>query len=116
MTLREYMATFREDHRLSQRQFAQLSGLSSGYISMIENNLNPTTGKPPVLSLSTIKKLASAMGLSVQALTDIIESENVSSIDEAVLSEDERDLIMFYRELAIEEKHLLLSVAKAIIK
>lgn len=116
MTLREYIVQFRREHNLSQRQFANICGMSSGYISMIENNVNPRTGKPPVLSLPTIKKLAGAMGLSIQSLADIIDNENWSSIDEAVLTEDERDLIMFYRDLDINERHLVLSITKSLSK
>ena len=116
MTLQEYIIQFRSDHDLSQRQFAKMCGISSGYMSMIENNVNPKTGKPPILTLQTIKKLASAMGTTVHTLADNLDDENWSSIDEAVLSEDERDLIMFYRDLDLDEKHLSLSIVKALAK
>ena len=116
MTLREYVIEFRKDHDLTQRQFASMCGISSGYMSMIENNLNPKTGKPPVLTIPTIKKLARAMGTTVHALADNVSDENWSNIDEAVLSEDERDLIMFYRDLDLDERHLALSIVKALVK
>lgn len=114
MTLREYIIKFREDHHLSLRQFASMCDLSAGYLHVIENNYNPKTGKPPVVSLVTLRKLAGAMGLSLQSLTDIIESETVTSVDEAVLTEDERDLLMYYRDMGIKDKHLVLSLVRKI--
>ena len=116
MTLREYIVKYRQDHGLSQRQFANNCDISNGYLAIIENNYNPKTGKPPIISLLTIKKLASAMGLSLQELTDIIDNQEIADYDEAVLSEDERHLIQFYRDMTLEQKNLLLSVAQAIAK
>ena len=116
MTLQEYIIRFREDHHLTQRQFAAMCGISSGYMSMIENNMNPRTGKPPVLSVPTIKKLATAMGTTIHELAADLDDEKWSIVDEAVLSEDERDLLMFYRDLDIDNKHLSLSLVKALAK
>ena len=114
MTLSEYIVNFREEHRLTQRQFANMCDLSNTYLKVIEDNYNPKTGKPPVLSLTTIRKIAGGMGMSLQSLTDIIESDYVSSVDEAILSEDERDLLMYYRDLSIKDKHLALTLIRKI--
>ena len=116
MTLREYIIEFRNEHDLSQRQFATICGLSNGYIAMIEANENPRTGRPITPSLTSIKKMASAMGLSVQALTDLIESEAVTNIDIEDLSEDEKDLLSIYRELALNERQLVVSLVRALDK
>ena len=116
MTLGEYMVSFREDHKLTQRQFANMCDLSNTYIKVIEENYNPKTGKPPVLSLATIRKIAVGMGMSLQSLTDIIENDYVSSVDEAVLSEDERDLLMFYRDMSLNDKHFVLSLVRKIVR
>lgn len=116
MTLQEKIISFREEHHLSQRQFSAMANLSNSYLSIIENNYNPKTGKEPIISLLTIKKLAGAMGLSLQELTDIIDSQEVADYDEAILSEDERHLLMFYRDMTLSQKNLLLQVAQAISK
>ena len=79
---------------------------------MIENNLNPRTKKPPVLSITMFRKIASGMGMTLQSLIEAIDDEMVSSVDEAILTEDERDLIMFYRDLSMSKKHLLLSIVR----
>ena len=41
--------------------FAKASGLSKGYISQLENNVNPKTGEPPRPSVETIRKAAKGM-------------------------------------------------------
>ena len=112
MTLREYLIKYREDHGLSQRQFASISDISNGYLAMIENGLNPRTGKPPVLSIPMLRKLAGGMGMSLQSLMETIDDEMVSSVDEAILTEDERDLIMYYRDMTLSKKHLMLALAR----
>lgn len=56
MTLRELVMDFRKEHGISQRQFANMCGLSNGYISMLERNSNPKTGLPVTPSLTALKK------------------------------------------------------------
>lgn len=68
MTLRELVITFRTEKDLSQRQFAALCGLSNGYISMLEKNVNPKTGLPVTPSLPALKKIARGMGLTLNDL------------------------------------------------
>ena len=116
MTLREYIVKHRIDHELSQRQFAQICDISNGYLAMIENNMNPRTGKPPVLSIAMFRKIASGMGMTLQSLIEAIDDEMVSSVDEAILTEDERDLIMFYRDMTVSKKHLMLALARELEK
>ena len=65
MTLKDLIIEYRNDHGLSQRQFATACGLSNGYISMLEKEMNPNT-KP---TLPKLKQLASGMGMS---LTDLL--------------------------------------------
>ena len=114
MTLSEYIVNFREEHKLTQRQFAAICDLSNTYLKVIEDNFNPKTEKPPVLSLTTIRKIASGMGMTLQSLIETIDDEMVSSMDEAILAEDERDLLMYYRDLSIKDKHLILTLIRKI--
>lgn len=71
MLLGEIIANYRKENNLSQRKFAErCKGISNGYISMIENNCNPKTGKPIVPSLDKLKIIAEAMELSLESLLD----------------------------------------------
>lgn len=68
MTLRELVMEFRRENDISQRQFANMCGLSNGYISMLERNINPKTGLPVTPSLPALKKIAQGMGMTLNDL------------------------------------------------
>lgn len=68
MTLGQIIKQYRTEHHLSQRQFAILCGVSNGYISMLEEGKNPKTHEPIIPSLMTLKKLASAMAMTLDEL------------------------------------------------
>ena len=82
MKLSEFIIKYREEHDLSQRQFAEICDVSNGYISMIEKEINPKTGLPISVSLPNYVKIAKGMGISVQDL--------FSSIDDAPVDMTEK--------------------------
>lgn len=98
MTLRELVMTYRNEKGMSQRQFATACGLSNGYISMLEKNVNPKTGLPVTPSLPALKKIAMGMGLTLNDLflqaddmpVDLLEGNEKSTL--VTGSEDEREL------------------------
>lgn len=73
MTLGEFIRAYREQNNLSQRQFAERSGVSNGYISMLEKNENPKTGQPLSPSMPVLKKIAQAMSMTVNDLCTYVE-------------------------------------------
>lgn len=85
MTLTELIIEYRQQHDLSQRQFAAQCNLSNGYISMLENGTNPNTGKPVIPSITALKKLAKGMNISLPALFERTDNTLVN------LSPDEED-------------------------
>lgn len=78
MTLSDLVQEYRREHGLSQRQFASACGLSNGYISMLERNVNPKTGQPVTPSLPALKKIADGMGIS---LTDLFTRTDDIPVD-----------------------------------
>lgn len=77
MTLGEYIMGYRERNGLSQRQFADKSGVSNGYISMLEKNENPKTGQPLAPSMPVMKKLAMAMGVTINDLCAVVDDMTI---------------------------------------
>lgn len=72
--LGEIISNYRREHNLSQRQFAEIcGGITNGYISMLENNRNPSTDKPIVPSLDKLKAIARGMNVSLQRLLDLTD-------------------------------------------
>ena len=124
MTLGDYIKSYRERNRLSQRQFAGRSGVSNGYISMLEKNENPRTGLPLSPTMPVLKRLASAMGMNVQELlsqvddlpidqgTSVMDYEEAQQQLRLILSEDEYALLRAYQasdERARNDAMLLLT-------
>ena len=68
MTVGEVISKYCDTHGISFRQFAEKSGLTSGYVSMLVNNRNPKTGKPPVPKIKTYQQIADAMGITINEL------------------------------------------------
>lgn len=83
MTLGEYIKAYRKDNDMTMDDFAKKSGLSKGYISMLEKNRHPQNGKPITPTLETCKKAASAMGLSVNDLLGRLDPATPIDMEEA---------------------------------
>lgn len=80
MTIGEIVKQYRDEHGLSQRQFAERCGdITNGYISMIEQGKNPSTGKPIVPSIDKVASLARAMGMTIHQLFDMADDSPVST-------------------------------------
>lgn len=75
MTLGDIIKKYRTEHKINMRDFASLSGLSRAYISMLERNINPTTGKPIAPSIEVIKKVADAMGEEFDSIFNQIDGD-----------------------------------------
>lgn len=89
MTLGEIIREFRELHGISQRQFARMSGLSNGYISQLEANLNNKNGLPISPSLEAIKQVADAMDVP---LDDVLRKLDDTLVDISGEDSEEDDL------------------------
>lgn len=75
MNLGEYIKEYRTTHSCSMDDFAKKSGLSKAYVSILERNFNPSTGKAAVPSLDTIKRVATATGVDVNDLIFALDSD-----------------------------------------
>ena len=63
MTLGDIIKKYRKENNISMSEFASYCSLSKGYISMLENNINPRNNKPISPTLPSISKVASGMGI-----------------------------------------------------
>lgn len=106
MTIGEVIIKYRNDHKLSQREFAKQCDLTNGTISFIESGINPKTQKPIVPTLDTINKLAKGMSISTDALIETADDIPISLTSEKhentaplPLPTDENELLTDYRTL-----------------
>lgn len=137
MTLGDCVKEYRDSHDLSQRQFAELCDLSNAYISVLEKNVNPKTGEAPAPTYGVYKKIAGAMGISVQSLMEKADESAVSLgsnilvemqsepfseetkqiIDKRLEDADanKRELLSLYKTMTDADKEKLLDFARFIV-
>ena len=88
MKLGEFIKNYRIEKGISQRQFAKQCNVSNGYISILEDGKRPKSDEPVVPTISTLKKIATAMGMTLHQLVDIVDYMPISLNDEAKKEEE----------------------------
>ena len=121
MTLGEIIKNYRINQRLSQRQFATACQLSNGYISMIEEGLNPKTAEPILPSIATLKKIADGMGMPLNELLTtaddmpvIIEEDQKTPVSHED-NERSKEFISLYTQLTPDQQAMLISQIKGLL-
>ena len=85
MTLGDFIKDYRQTHKMSQAAFSSISGISKGYISMLEQNKNPSTGLPIAPTIEIFSKVASAVGITTNELFRLVDAKQPVSMDEYAL-------------------------------
>lgn len=121
MTLGEYIKSYRAEHNIGQREFAQMCGISAGYVSMLENNRNPKSGLPLSPRIEIYQQVAAATGVGLDELIAIID-DNITvgtrtkptvTVDDG-LDEKKRQLIDLILQLPPDAVERLIGVAELI--
>lgn len=73
MTLGDIIKEYRISHDLSMDAFSDKSGISKAYISLLEKNKHPKTGKTIAPSIQCIKQAADGMGMDFNVLFSMID-------------------------------------------
>ena len=81
MTLGEVIKAYREKAGESMEVFANRCSLSKGYISMLERGINPRNDKPIAPTLPVVRKVAEAMGMSIDGLLEVIDGKTEITIN-----------------------------------
>lgn len=74
VTLGDVIAKYRAEHSLSMDKFAERSGISKTYISMLEHN-RTHRGKEPTPSIEVYRSVAQGMGIDVDELIRTVEGK-----------------------------------------
>lgn len=75
MTLGNIIKSYREENSLSMDEFSKKSNISKAYISLLEKNKHPKTGKTIAPSIDCIKLAASAMDMQFDDVFNMIDGE-----------------------------------------
>ncbi|HHK1389239.1 TPA: XRE family transcriptional regulator, partial [Streptococcus pyogenes] len=79
--LGEIIKNFREEKKLSMDRFAEKSGLTKGYISMLEKNEHPKSKKPIIPTEETLLKVAKGMGVDIDFVLSKLDSDQEIQIN-----------------------------------
>lgn len=82
MTLGEMIKQYRKENHLTMQEFARRAGMSKGYVSMLEKNRNPQTGRPIIPSLETLTRAAVGMNIEVEQLMGSLGTHGNKNADE----------------------------------
>ena len=74
MTLGDVIYQYRTKHNISMDKFSELSGISKGYISMLEKN-QTQRGDEPSPSFEMYRNVAKTVGMDVDALIRMVEGK-----------------------------------------
>ena len=91
MTLGDYIKEYRQSHNYSMDDFARSTGMSKAYISILERNFNPSTGKAAIPSLETIKRVAIATGVDFNDLISLLDGNQEVSLHKGKSNTDTPD-------------------------
>lgn len=75
MTLGDIIRDYRKEHHLSMDDFSAKSGISKAYISLLEKNKHPKTGKKIAPSIQYIKQAADGMNMDFNVLFSMIDGD-----------------------------------------
>ena len=130
MKLSELLIDYRKRMNISQREFSRRCDLSNTYISFIENEKNPKTGKPIIPTLEQYKKLADGMGISVHQLfqqldddapvdlrSSIENPEDVSAGSSAYIPNDPQIRIVsnIMENMTEDQKEQIVAIVRAVV-
>lgn len=101
MKLSAIILDYRKRLHISQREFSRRCGLSNSYISFLEKESNPSTGKPMIPNILQYKKIAAGMEMSLQQLFELLDGDAPVDLFPSVsfdsLTEQEQHLIVLWR-------------------
>ena len=106
MTLGDILKKYREENHISMDEFSRRSTLSKGYISMLENNINPRSSKPIAPTLPTIKKIANGMNTEIDIILKLL-NDGQELLAENIITMSEYEDIKKYRSLDSYGKQLI---------
>ena len=92
MTLSDIIKRYLYEYHYSYETFAKKCNLSKGYISMLVNNKNPRTAKPPIPTIKTYSNIAKGLEMTLDELFRVIDDAPVDISDGA--DDDESNAVV----------------------
>lgn len=97
MTIGDVLKDYRKKNKISQDKFSEKTGISKGYISMLENNINARNNKPIAPTIEMLKKLALGMDIGLDELLILTDEKQKISLDNELNKKKEKKDIVLQR-------------------
>ena len=114
MKLGERIKSIRLSNKMTMQDLADRSGLSKGYISMLEKGTNPGTNKKLAPKLETIQQISAAFGMELEELLsnvkddiELPELDNILTIYNSLESSRQERVIKFAKNQLQEQNNIL---------
>ena len=105
MRISDWVKNYRKEHGLSMQAFGNLCGLSKAYISILEKDINPTTGKSFVPTLQTLKKIADATNTDLDLLFSLLDGSQEIEVNSSDTTHNSRMFSMSYKRPESDSKN-----------
>lgn len=96
MLLGDVIKEYRSKEKITLRDFSKMTGLSVAYINQLEKNLNPRTNREIVPSIDTFYKVAQAMGITLEDLSQLVDQNQPVALsyvsDQSCIYDDDKDI------------------------
>ena len=123
MTLGDIIKNYRDRNNITIGEFASACSLSKGYISMLENNINPRNNKPISPTLPSMAKVASGMGIELDTLLKMLDGkqsiqlieDNADSIQAVSSSSQCKEIIEVCEQLSAHNQRKVLTYSKNLL-
>lgn len=118
MYLGELIYKYRKENNITMQQFADKSGLSKAYISMLEKNKHPQSKRNLIPSIDTCMKIAQAMNIPFDELIGMLDGNqdiHIPSNDKRALSDREEQLLSIFRCLNEEGQDKLIDNGRDLV-
>ena len=101
MRLGEWLKEYRQLHKMTMQDMADVCGFSKSYVNMLEKGINPTTNKPVSPTMQIFEKIAKATGQDVDSLLKILDGDQPVTLNSDIekINREERALLTSYRKL-----------------
>jgi len=118
MKLSAIITDYRHRMKISQREFARACNLSNSYISFLENESNPRTGRPIVPTLDQYRKISTGMQMTVHQLFKIMDEDSPVDISvpcESLENDNEEALLDLYRQLSPDGQRIAIERVQELV-
>lgn len=104
MKIGDIIRNYRDAHAMSMEAFAKKADISKQYVSFLEKNQHPKTGKPIEPSVKILKKIADGMDIDFDELLNLIDPDTSITFQPSLMRDlSDKDIEMLNKYHALDD-------------